>query len=246
MKEVLFINYLSSDTENMKNYKKQHHLFVTTAYYNQPNCRCSLINGQAGKDRFIEGLKLLKEAKTKVNCPVMYLDNDCVLMNRVDPLFDDYDFDVAVVYRFPHETHHGRNDCLGGFLFFSQKRKDAEDQFLHKLITRTEERYQQELDQGIDPWFYDQAAINDIVGTPSRERTWNEYSFAFDYEPCPKDVDGIKVLFISANEWACPSTFVRTPQKVYIFHYNHVIHFKRVKNASIQDESLCCEESDAE
>jgi len=219
--KVLFVNYISNNTpsELLEDYHRQHRIFVTSALIKQRDGIASLIKGDVKKAFFVEGLELLKEAKKKYDCPVMYLDNDCILMEPVDELFE-YDFDVAVVYRYKWEAHGGRQDCLGGFLYFSQKRPEVEDIFLEKLIKKTQKWYSKEIESGSKPWYYDQLAINDLVGSPPIERTKDEYEFALPYSPCIKDVEGVKVLFLSANEWACPMS-VNLTEKVRIIHYNH-------------------------
>jgi len=162
MERVLFLNYLSmnSPKDALLEYKRQHRLFVTSALYIQRNAIVTSMTGVRGDDRFIEALETLKEHKNKYNYPTMYLDSDCVLMNPIDDLFDNYDFDVGVVYRYHwikdkndimrhlgkkvYRQSTGNHDCLGGFLFFPQKRKDAEEYFLDKLIKKTEEHYMKE------------------------------------------------------------------------------------------------------
>ena len=221
---MIFVNYISSDSilHKYNNYRKQHFLFASSIRYVDPESTCVLIKGVRKEDRFVEGLENVRKRKKLFTDPLVYVDNDCVLVNKIDWLFDKYDFDVGVIYRYNWETEMGYQDCLGGFLYFSQKRPDVEDMFLDKLIIRTKERFQEEFDNGIDPWYYDQLAINDIVGRPPKERTKKQYNYSLPYKPQLKEVDGVKILFLSANQWACPMTYY-PPKKIYMYHYNHRI-----------------------
>uniref|UniRef100_A0A6M3L5W0 Nucleotide-diphospho-sugar transferase domain-containing protein n=1 Tax=viral metagenome TaxID=1070528 RepID=A0A6M3L5W0_9ZZZZ len=176
--------------------------------------------GKKGDDRFIESLWMLKDIRIAYNLPIIYLDCDCVIMQEIN-VFNEYDFDAGVVYRYEWDKDGGSQACLGGFLFLSGRRKDKELQFLDNLIKRTEDFYRWEKEFR-KPWWYDQMAVNALVGKPSRERRKEHYYYALPYEPCPKDVDGIRVMFFSANEWACARAYY-TPSKVKIIHYNHTI-----------------------
>ena len=214
---VVFANYVSFNTpkDALTEYMNRHLLFHSTVRYNQPGSMVYLLKGKADTDRFIEGLNLLKEFRKVQHGPALYLDTDCVLMNPVDELFE-YDFDVAVIYRYEQVTGHGNQRCLGGFLFFSGCRLDKELQFLDNLILKTEEHY------AVDEtkWWYDQTAVSDYVGAPPVPRIQFDYHHATPYEPCVKIVDGVKVLFLSANVWACPRAFY-VPPKIIMYHYNH-------------------------
>jgi len=225
----MFINYINNKTpENLlQEYHKQHRIFVTSVLASQPDSIASLITGDSETSFFVDGLEKLREVKKQYPYPIFYLDNDCILLNPVDEL-QKWDFDVAVVYRHRREQHGGFQDCLGGFLFFSNRRPEKEDLFLRRLIKKTEERYNWELTEGKTPWYYDQLAINDLVGRPPIERNKESYLYAEPYEPCLKNVDGVKVLFLSANEWACPMA-VNLPEKVKIIHYNHANWIEKYK-----------------
>lgn len=220
---LIFANYMSSNTpkEVLTKYTNQHLLFHSTVRYNQPEAYVCLLRGSAGTDRFIEGLNLLKDFRETHQEPTLYMDNDCILMNPVDELFE-YDFDVAVIYRYEHTNQHGPQRCLGGFLFFSGRRFDKERQFLDNLILKTEEHYVADKTE----WWYDQTAVSSYVGAPSVQRQQFEYHYAIPYEPCVKIVDGVKVLFLSANVWACPRAFY-VPPKIILYHYNHHLWLKR-------------------
>ena len=219
---ILFVNYINdkSPPEQLSKYRIQHRLFTTSVLVKQPGGVASLMTTD-GPVMFVEALQRLREIKLNYKCPVVYLDNDCVMMNPIDDLFE-CDFDVAVVYRYRWEEHNGRQDCLGGFLFFSQKNKDVEDRFLASLISKTQEWYDKELEMGREPWFYDQLAINDLVGSPNKERNRIGYDLSMPFESQIKNVGDAKILFLSANEWACPLT-INLPEKVRIIHYNHAI-----------------------
>lgn len=219
--KMLFVNYINSKSPKiaLQKYLQQHRIFVTSLIARQPGAIASLISGETEGAMFVEALEKLRENKKKFNCPTLYLDNDCIMMNPVDTLFN-WDFDVAVVYRFKWEAHGGRQDCLGGFLFFSGKRPDVEDYFLDFLIEHTKKRYDQEIAEGRKPWYYDQLAINDLVGAPPIERSELDYRIAKPYTPCTKEVMGVKVLYLSANEWACPMT-IYVPKNIKLIHYNH-------------------------
>jgi len=220
---MLFVNYISRKTDPLllKKYLKQHRIFVTSMLIKQPKDTAVIISGDEYDGMFIEALTKLKEIKKNHDCPVFYLDNDCIIVNPVDELFK-YDFDVAVVYRYRWIEHGGFQDCLGGFLFFSGKDKKKEDKFLEMLIEKTTSRFKWEISKNKKPWFYDQLAINDLVGRPPKQRNKLNYNMATPYEPQLKIVKGIKVLFLSANEWACPMC-IYLPEKVKIIHYNHGI-----------------------
>ena len=218
---ILFVNYINKHSVELKKYLVQNRIFITSMLIKQPSGIASLITGKSKDMMFVEALSRLREIKKKYDMPVFYLDNDCIIMNPVDDLLER-DFDVAVIYRYKWLMDLGRNDCLGGFLFFKNQNKDKEDKFLKKLIKETKAFYKKELDEGIDPWYYDQYAINNLIGPPPVERNKLNYDLAFYYEPVLKEVDGVKVLYLSANEWACPMT-INIPEKVRIMHYNHAI-----------------------
>jgi len=228
---VLFVNYINSKSpkDKLNKYYLQHRLFATSVFAKQPNGIASLISGKKEK-MFVEALTELREIKKRYDHPVFYIDNDCILMDKIDSVFE-YDFDVGVIYRYHWEQYGGRHDCLGGFLLFPQKRPDVEDEFLGNLIENTEYWYQKEKKEK-KPWFYDQFAISDLVGSPPKERSKFSYEYAMPFEPVVKDVYGAKVLFLSANEWACPMT-VHLPEKVKIIHYNHALWPNKYKTDAL-------------
>lgn len=216
---MLFINYISDNTpkEAIKKYRKQQLLLHTTIRRVYPESNVLLLRGREGRKRFIEALSLVKTAREKYSGSIFYLDCDCILVERFDHLFE-IDFDVAVIYRYRHDKNGGPQDCLGGFLLFSGRRPNVEDRFLDGLIEKTRECYTKDKSK----WFYDQIAINKFIGVPPKERIKTEYSFAFPYKPCLKTVNGVIVLYLSANEYACARMFY-TPEKVYMYHYNHTV-----------------------
>lgn len=219
--KMVFVNYINSKSPKrlLQKYVQQHRIFVTSLVSRQPGATAALLSGETEGAMFVEGLEKLREVKPRFDCPVIYLDNDCVMLNPIDDLFN-WDFDVALPYRYKWAAHGGRQDCLGGFLFFSGKRPEVENQFLDTLIKTTENWYNWEIAEGKKPWYYDQLAINDLVGAPQIERGELEYRFAKPYTPCIKEVDGVKILYISANEYACPMS-IDQPKTVRIIHYNH-------------------------
>ena len=152
---------------------------------------------------------------------MFYLDMDCILY-RSPKFILKTDFDVGVIYRFNWKQDLGRHDCLGGFLLFPNRRPDVENQFLERLIEKTTEWYEKELSMGQSPWFYDQYAINDLVGQPLKLRTKEEYYIGQDWEPQIKKVDGVRILFLSANVWASPMTIIPR-QDLVLIHYNHTL-----------------------
>lgn len=214
---IAFVNYVSRDTPpiDAKKYSSQHLLFHSSVNYNQPGAHVHTLTGNAGDDRFVEALTMLRDFREKLIVPLLYLDNDCVLMSPVDDLFE-LDFDVGVVYRYEWENDCGPQRCLGGFLFFSGQRLEVELQFLDNLIVKTKEYYAKDKTK----WFYDQQAISDFVGAPSRVRLKDHYHYAMPYDPCLKTIDGANFLFLSANQWACPKSYF-VPSKIYLYHYNH-------------------------
>ena len=221
---MIFINYLSKKTPEdlLRKYRVQHRLFATSVMMTMPGSIVGIIYGEKGSGRFIEALSRLLDQKKKMadrNESIYYVDSDCFLYRPIDDILE-LDFDVAVTYRYKWEEHGGRQDCLGGFLWFSGRRPDVEDEFLETLIAATKKRYNDEVKRKVVPWYYDQLAINDVVGDSPVSRTHEDYNAGKDFEPQIKLVDGVRVLFLSANIFASPMTIIPRDD-VRMVHYNH-------------------------
>lgn len=113
------------------------------------------------------------------NDDILFIDSDIILNANLDHVFDQA-FDIAVTYR-PSKKDMPVN---GGMLFVSMRRKDRALAFFERVYDTYMSKYVSN-----DVWWGDQFALRDVIKVKD---------FAAN---TVLDVDGIKVLFLSCNEY---------------------------------------------
>ena len=217
---MLFVCYLSKDCPD--EYYKRRRLLAASIRYKQPTGYLHSLDGNRQERCFLEGIEFLRSALPHLKLPIYYLDADCILMEPIDFIFKEYDFDIGVIYRYKWNLNGFNNDLLGGFYLLPPERRDQQVLFFDKLIKEAGKLSEKE------NWWYDQQALYNILGPPDIERKKNGYYYPKLLKPQVCFRDGLKILYLDACQWACPMHYF-PPEKIYMYHYNHSIWYKRIE-----------------
>lgn len=159
-------------------------------------------------------LNRMEYVKDTIDGDSILIDVDCLVLKTIDDVFDD-DFDIGVCYRARMANERGhRDDVNAGVVFIKRNGKEFIDRWIKECGSVRS-----------GDWWYDQAALNNLTGSPTFERTTEQY---FDCKPFVTEYvkrDGITYKFLDAWQYCCPFSTLYLHQ-AKIVHYCHTVVHK--------------------
>lgn len=164
---------------------------------------------------FMERLYGYHEYLAHTDENTVLLDSDTLLLSDVSEVFKG-NYDIGVCYRSRQfDARHLNHSCNAGVIFAPAGHREAQLEFYDKWINTAKGFYDE------FPWFFEQHALNVIVGQPKKERTTQDYHKQKPFKSSTKNVDGIKVKFFDALVYNSPLR-----SKIYdakLLHYCNMI-----------------------